>query len=89
MHLQRTLEERDRDAERKLQHALTELERARRESSRTPYRDPLSQLTWGDLERFRDALYFRLTMIAMIGGLAVLWILVVLVSMRRHQNSRQ
>jgi hypothetical protein len=78
-HLERTLERRDREAEWKLQRALEDLERARRESSPTPYRDSLSPLTWGDLERFRDELYFRLAMIAMISGFALLWILVVLV----------
>jgi hypothetical protein len=77
-HLQRTLEQRDREAEYKLQRALADLERARRDSSRTPYRDSLSPFTWGDFERFRSELFFRLYIIAEIGGFALLFILIML-----------
>jgi hypothetical protein len=56
------LEQRGRGSELKLQRALADMEGARRQSSLTPHRDALSPVTWGDLERFRDDLYFRLVM---------------------------
>ena len=61
-HLESMLEQRDRESDLKLQRALADLESARRQSSLTPRRDALSPVTWGDLERFRDDLYFRLVM---------------------------
>jgi hypothetical protein len=77
-HLQSMLEQRDRESELKLQRALPDLERARRQSSLTPHRDALSPVTWGDLERFRDDLYFRLVMMGEIGGFLLLSILIIL-----------
>jgi hypothetical protein len=77
-HLQSMLEQRDRESELKLQRALADLERARRQSSLTPHRDALSPVTWGDLERFRDDLYFRLVMMGEIGGFLLLSILIIL-----------
>ena len=77
-HLQSMLEQRDRESELKLQRALADLESARRQSSLTPRRDALSPVTWGDLERFRDDLYFRLVMMGEIGGFLLLSILIIL-----------
>ena len=77
-HLQSMLERRYGESELKLQHALADLERARRQSSLMPHRDALSPVTWGDLERFRDDLYFRLVMMGEIGGFLLLSILIIL-----------
>ena len=77
-HLESMLEQRDRESDVKLQRALADLESARRQSSLTPRRDALSPVTWGDLERFRDDLYFRLVMMGEIGGFLLLSILIIL-----------
>ena len=77
-HLESMLEQRDRESDLKLQRALGDLESARRQSSLTPRRDALSPVTWGDLERFRDDLYFRLVMMGEIGGFLLLSILIIL-----------
>jgi hypothetical protein len=77
-HLESMLEQRDRESDLKLQRALADLESARRQSSLTPRRDALSPVTWGDLERFRDDLYFRLVMMGEIGGFLLLSILILL-----------
>jgi hypothetical protein len=77
-HLESMLEQRDRESDVKLQRALADLESARRQSSLTPRRDALSPVTWGDLERFRDDLYFRLVMMGEIGGFLLLSIVIIL-----------
>ena len=77
-HLESMLEQRDRESDVNLQRALADLESARRQSSLTPRRDALSPVTWGDLERFRDDLYFRLVMMGEIGGFLLLSILIIL-----------